>query len=259
MAANATPAPQAATIARPRSVPDRQAASTRERPQPSPARPMPSARWNVASRCGGRGGEPPAVGVGPLRIADAEQLAQRGEHLGDRAVGLGVVRAGDVGRGVRDQHRGAVAAAVTVVGDEGEHRVAVDEGGRERRPRALGPARGHGDHRAPPAVDQLRGDGVEQAGGLRVRHGEHDGVGGLAVDARAGADVAHLVLQCDVQPGGERGDQAAQTVGGGPPHRAGRRTRGCRSRRRRGSPSRAGPARPPASARRPARTPGRRR
>ena len=40
----------------------------------------------------------------------------------------------------------------------------------------------------------VRGGGVEQAGGLRIGHGEHDGVDGLAVDQRAGADVAHLVL-----------------------------------------------------------------
>ena len=88
----------------------------------------------------GRGGEPPPVGVRPLRVADAEQLAQRVEHGRDRAVRVGVVRAGDVRGRVRDEHRGAVAAAVAVVGDEGEHGMAVDERRRERRPRCARPS-----------------------------------------------------------------------------------------------------------------------
>ena len=176
--------------ARPSSVPDRQAVSTRELPQPSPASAMPSdpeveRRLPGLDRCG----VPPAMRSRPLRDGpDAQQIPQGVDNGPDDLPGARVVPAGEIARRVRDEDGGAVAAPVTVVGDEGEHRVVIDERGGNGRPLTARPAGCHGDHRPPlAALQQGHGGGVvaEQAARLRVGHGENDGVGGLAIDCRA--------------------------------------------------------------------------
>lgn len=69
---------------------------------------------------------------------------------------------------------------------------------------------------------QHGGDGgegrVEQPLGLRVGHGQHDGVGRLAVDLRPRRDGADVLL-AHVEAGGQVLDQGAKPFGRRPAHR----------------------------------------
>ena len=76
------------------------------------------------------------MGVGPRRrVVQAEQFAHRSDDRRDRPVRVVEMAARAVGGGVGDQHGGAVAAAVAVVGDEADVGMAVDERGGQRAQR----------------------------------------------------------------------------------------------------------------------------
>ena len=120
-----------------------------------------------------------------------------------------------------------VAAAPAVVGDPAQRRVVVDERAVERLPGAGAEVGGEGDDRLPPSIGDA-GAGLGQLGGedplrLRIGHGQDDGVGGLAVDARAGLDQRHQRRRAGPSRGARSATRRAQAAGRRVTPRTGRR------------------------------------
>ena len=224
---------------------------------------MPSSpRWNVRSRS-------PVGAAYRQRCAWVQTGSDPGPAggAGRRAPGdgvgrAGVVPAGDVGDGVRDQHRRTVAPAGTVIGDERDHRMVVDEGGGHRQPFSSRPTGGHGDHRTPLATVEQGGGRrpvVDEPPGLRVGHREDDGAGrrrppsDRGPPGPPGARVRPATPRRARRPGCAARPEPPSGRGRGP-------CCALRSRRTQPAPtSTAGPARPSATERRPGRTPDRER